>query len=266
MRESLKLDNLFEQDLRDEFYDVMSRRQPSVIVVGGLTMATCKLSRKVKEIVAGKVDIPPPVDGHNHNTYPPVPSQPMALRADLGIPVIYVQDDLARMYANSSRASQEFPAFSTTGKYCVGLARYTQSPLNEFAALGADITAITFLESEQQLVPREKLLSAFERVLVDITNKVGVDINRAVADSYYAHLLPFVCGLGPRKAQALIKKIGALVYGLSFLKDDPNVYTGWESYQPAAVHQERDYDNQDFLERGCISPNCPRGSRDIEIT
>jgi transcription elongation factor SPT6 len=46
-------------------------------------------------------------------------------------------------------------------------------------------------------------------VLVDVTNKVGVDINRAVADTYYRRLLPFVCGLGPRKAQALVEKISA---------------------------------------------------------
>lgn len=46
---------------------------------------------------------------------------------------------------------------------------------------------------------------------MDITNKVGVNINRAVADEYYQHLLPFVCGLGPRKAQAMVKKIMAVV-------------------------------------------------------
>ena len=44
-----------------------------------------------------------------------------------------------------------------------------------------------------------------------MTNAVGVDINRAVTDSYYQHLLPFVCGLGPRKAQVLVKKIAAQV-------------------------------------------------------
>lgn len=60
----------------------------------------------------------------------------------------------------------------------------------------------------------------FERALVDITNKVGVDINRAVTDSYYQHLLPFVCGLGPRKAQALVKKIGALVGSLFRKQED----------------------------------------------
>lgn len=62
-----------------------------------------------------------------------------------------------------------------------------------------------------QQVPTGKLLKAFEQGLVDVTNKVGVDINRAVADSYYQHLLPFVCGLGPRKAQVLVKKIAAQV-------------------------------------------------------
>lgn len=66
-------------------------------------------------------------------------------------------------------------------------------------------------------MPKEKLLSAFERVLVDVTNKGGVDINRAVADAYYQNLLPFVCGLGPRKAQVLIKKIGSLVRLLSYV-------------------------------------------------
>ena len=60
-------------------------------------------------------------------------------------------------------------------------------------------------------IPKEKLLIALERVLVDVTNKVGVDINRAVTDSYYQRLLPFVCGLGLRKASALVKKIAGLV-------------------------------------------------------
>ena len=69
-------------------------------------------------------------------------------------------------------------------------------------------------------MPKEKLLLALERVLVDITNKVGVDVNRAATDAYYQHLLPFVCGLGPRKAQVVVKKINAMV-GLSV----PTLYT-----------------------------------------
>jgi len=138
------------------------------------------------------------------------------------IPAIYVHDDVARIYQHSKRASDEFSALSPTAKYCVGLARYVQSPLNEFAALGPDVAAISFEEDYQNLVPKEKLLSAFEEALVDITNKVGVDINRAVTDPYYQHLLPFVCGLGPRKAQVLVKKIasqgGTLINRDQFIK------------------------------------------------
>ena len=52
---------------------------------------------------------------------------------------------------------------------------------------------------------------ALERALVDVVNKVGVDINRAANEDYYLHLLPYVAGLGPRKSQALINKIRALV-------------------------------------------------------
>lgn len=52
---------------------------------------------------------------------------------------------------------------------------------------------------------------ALERALVDVVNKVGVDINRAANDEYYAALLPYVAGLGPRKAQVLIRKVAALV-------------------------------------------------------
>jgi hypothetical protein len=48
--------------------------------------------------------------------------------------------------------TEEFSALSPTAKYCVGLARYTQSPLNEYAALGTDITAISFDEDVQLLV------------------------------------------------------------------------------------------------------------------
>jgi transcription elongation factor SPT6 len=45
--------------------------------------------------------------------------------------------------------------------------------------------------------------------MVDMVNLCGVDINEAIADAYTATLLPFVCGLGPRKATAVLKTINA---------------------------------------------------------
>ncbi|KAG6900843.1 hypothetical protein C0993_009961 [Termitomyces sp. T159_Od127] len=192
MREHTKLDNLYDHEMVDEFFDILRRRKPNVIVIGGFSVATFKLSSLVKKLIGGGAH-----GGQNNQEI-------------FDIPVTYVHDDVARIYQHSKRANDEFSALSPTAKYCIGLARYMQSPLNEYAALGSDITAITFEDDDQHLVPKEKLLSAFERTLVDVTNIVGVDINRAVADPYYQHLLPFVCGLGPRKAQALVKKIGSL--------------------------------------------------------
>ncbi|KAF5380895.1 hypothetical protein D9615_004007 [Tricholomella constricta] len=201
MREHTKIDNLFDSEMVDEFFDIVRRRKPSVIVVGGFSVATFKLSQLVKQRIGISTS-----QQEGENAW----GNPTPNRETFDIPVTYVHDDVARIYQHSNRANDEFSALSPTAKYCVGLARYLQSPLNEYAALGSDITAIAFEDDEQHLVPKEKLLAAFERTLVDVVNKVGVDINRAVADSYYQHLLPFVCGLGPRKAQVLVKKIGSL--------------------------------------------------------
>ncbi|KAJ7172406.1 transcription elongation factor SPT6 [Mycena filopes] len=191
MREQTKLDNLVDTEMRDEFIDLLRRRKPDVIGIGGFTMATTKLSARVKEIVASmRLDNTSAETDQIYNT-----------------PVIYVRDEVARLYQHSDRANAEFSAHSLITKYCVGLARYVQSPLNEFAALGSDISAVLLESVEQRLVPPEKLLFNLEHILIDVVNKVGVDINRAVADPYYQHLLPFVCGLGPRKAEQLVKAI-----------------------------------------------------------
>ncbi|KAG7092573.1 hypothetical protein E1B28_008921 [Marasmius oreades] len=194
MRETIKIDNLVDAETRDEFIDIIRRRKPDIIVIGGLSMATTKLTQRVKEIVTGKSQ----AEGAPENG-------PL-----FDIRVLYVPDELARIYHHSERGKEEFGTLSPNARYCVGLARYAQSPLIEYAALGSDITAISFIEDDQHLVPHEKLLSALERALVDVTNKVGVDINRVITDRYYRHLLPFVCGLGPRKARELVNKIDSL--------------------------------------------------------
>ena len=217
MREHTKIDNLHDADNIDEFKDLLKRRKPDVAVVGGFTVATLKLMNRVKELFRGSSAAAPAEHGWGTSS-----------EQAFDIPAIYVHDDVARIYQHSKRAAEEFSALPPNAKYCVGLARYVQSPLNEFAALGPDIAAISFDEDNQHLVyiylllfslineviiqiPKDKLLTAFEEVLVDIANKVGVDINRAVADPYYQHLLPFICGLGPRKAQVLVKKITSQV-------------------------------------------------------
>lgn len=138
-RESTKIANLYDQAMKDEFFDLIKRRQPDVIVIGGFTMATTKLSLRLKELLRAGPNADP-----NMQQDRPDP--------EFQIPVIYVRDDVARMYQHSDRATKEFPDFSEVSKYCVGLARYTQSPLNEYGALGADISAVSFDKDDQHLV------------------------------------------------------------------------------------------------------------------
>lgn len=110
-------------------------------------------------------------------------------------------------------------------------------------------------------LPREKLLAALERALVDVTNGVGVDINRAVIDAYYQHLLPFVCGLGPRKAQALARKIASIVCVQHMYNHLPQcliLVLGRQPYQSRPVHQEQSSDHENFLKRSRLPANCYR--------
>ncbi|KAI0748143.1 transcription elongation factor SPT6 [Daedaleopsis nitida] len=203
LREHTKLDNLFNPENQDDFIDIIKRRRPDVIGIGGFSIATTKLARRIKELLNS---LNQSSNDDSQGTW----GEQNRSDESLSTPIIYVHDEVARLYQHSQHAEEEFSALSPLSKYCVGLARYVQSPLNEYAALGSDIAAITFEDEYQQLVPKEKLFTALERTIVDVVNKVGVDINRAVTDPYYQRLLPFISGLGPRKAQVLVKKIASI--------------------------------------------------------
>ncbi|TCD64537.1 Transcription elongation factor spt6 [Steccherinum ochraceum] len=262
LREHTRIDNLLDDEPMDEFYDLMKRRNPNVIVVGGFSITTAELARSLKRRL-GHEDPSEQHDGpivHLESKGEDYPDTS----------VIYTYDQVARLYQNSKRAAEEFSALTPIARYCVGLARYVQSPLNEYAALGPDIIAITHGDANQQ-VSNDRLLTSLERVLVDTVNKVGVDINRAVTDSYYQHLLPFVCGLGPRKAQLLVKKIasmgGTLINRDQFIKNGlltTNVFlnaAGFlrimqsnDSIKPAKNRRDEDVDVPDPLDNTRIHP------------
>ena len=66
--------------------------------------------------------------------------------------ILRLLDEVARIFQHSKRPEEEFSALSTIARYCVGLVCYVQSPLNEYAALGSDVAAISFDEDCQQPV------------------------------------------------------------------------------------------------------------------
>ncbi|TGO11015.1 hypothetical protein BTUL_0119g00150 [Botrytis tulipae] len=193
-----KFDNLSrDQRAREAFVDLVRRKKPDVLGVSGFSVETHKLVSSLKELVQehslrGNEFDNEEGDGER--------SEPLD--------IIVVNDEVARLYKDSPRAAVDHPAFAPLARYCVGLAKYLQNPMKEYAALGKDIISLSFHPS-QQLLPEDKLRRQLETAMVDMVNLCGVNINEAVNDAYTANLLPFICGLGPRKATAVLKSINA---------------------------------------------------------
>jgi transcription elongation factor SPT6 len=169
VRETVKLDNLeikhasaFDQQNEqgesskpaDDFKEFVQRRKPAVIVVGGLSYSTHRLTKNVKALITTLAEETIKQDEEEAGGRRPEQSEQEREQSlkDATIPVIYVSDNVARIYQHSLRAQQEFPTQPTTGRYCIGLGRFAQSPIHEFCALAADISAITFNEDSQNLV------------------------------------------------------------------------------------------------------------------
>lgn len=64
---------------------------------------------------------------------------------------------------------------------------------------------LTLFKWLQDQISKEELLENLYLEFVNRTNEVGVDINRAVQTTHTSYLVQFICGLGPRKGQALLR-------------------------------------------------------------
>ncbi|KAH7326281.1 SH2 domain-containing protein [Stachybotrys elegans] len=182
---------------RQEFVELVKRRHPDVLGVSGWSAETNKLVRDLEALVSEKGLMGPEFDDPETNDYSTEPLQ-----------VVIIQDEVARLYKDSPRAVAEHPSLNPVTRYCIALARYMQNPLKEYAALGKDVASLSFHPC-QHLLPQDKLLKYLESAMVDAVNLVGLNIGDAMTDSYTANLLPYVAGLGPRKATSVIKAINA---------------------------------------------------------
>lgn len=61
------------------------------------------------------------------------------------------------------------------------------------------------LNQFQDSLAKEDLLNALYLEFVNRVNEVGVDVNRAISNNHTAVLVQFICGLGPRKGNALLR-------------------------------------------------------------
>lgn len=217
LRETGKLDGFFKSDhnpTRDResqdhfggllklwFDKQLQGEIPDVIVVAGLNAATKRLYDVVRQWVDDNqivVLLPEPADGMQVDGAP----------TTAPVPVVFGQDETARLYQNSDRAKQELPDKPVLVRYAVGVARFVQNPLLEYVSLQEDILSLQF-HPYQKLVESEVIFEAIGQVFVDIVNLVGVEINDAVRLPYIAQMLPYVAGLGPRKALGLVRAINS---------------------------------------------------------
>ncbi|KAK3325180.1 SH2 domain-containing protein [Apodospora peruviana] len=201
-----------DESQREAFAALIQRRNPDVIGISGFSAETNRLIKDVESLIQEKRLMGPEYDDPETNEY----------RSDL-LEVIVVNDEVARLYKDSPRAVADHPSMNSLTRYCIALARYLQNPMKEYAALGKDVTSL-LIHPYQQYLPQEKLYKHLETAMVDMVNLCGVDINDAMHDSYTAHLLPYVAGLGPRKATLLVKGInlnGGVVTSRDELVGDP---------------------------------------------
>nr|CAI5827545.1 unnamed protein product [Callosobruchus analis] len=123
------------------------------------------------------------------------------------IKVEIIDNELAKVYANSNKGMADFRDYPELLRQAISLARRMQDPLIEFSQLcngDEEILSLRFHPLQEQ-IGKEELLEALCLEFVNRTNEVGVDVNLAVQQAHKSNLVQFICGLGPRKGQALLR-------------------------------------------------------------
>ncbi|KAK9462225.1 SH2 domain-containing protein [Lipomyces oligophaga] len=189
--ETIKLGDSRDDTFRIALTEMVKRRKPDVMGMAGLTVASNRLRKDVLEIIKQE-DITIASEDET--------------KSERLIELLWINDEVARLYQNSPRAELEFGELSSLARYCIALARYVQSPLLEYAAMKQDIVSIQF-NRLQTLVPEELLREMLDTAFIDTVGMVGVEVNEALKVPYVANLLQFVSGLGPRKASGMLKAI-----------------------------------------------------------
>ncbi|XP_044574909.1 transcription elongation factor SPT6 isoform X1 [Cotesia glomerata] len=163
------------------------KNKPHVIVIGGESREAMMISADIKESLTILAE---------EEQYP-------------AISVEILDNDLAKLYSASEKGKAEFRDYPDLLRQAVSLARRLQDPLVEFSqlcTLDEDILCLKYHSLQGQL-SEEELLENLYLEFVNRVNEVGVDVNKAVQQNYSGNLVQFICGLGPRKGQALIKML-----------------------------------------------------------
>jgi len=125
-----------------------------------------------------------------------------------------VENSLAKVYANTNKASSDFRDYPQVLKEAISIGRRMQDPLIEFSQLCGpenDILCMRY-HPMQDLVGEEGFLEAVNLEFINRVNEVGVDINECVSHQHKSNLVQFVGGLGPRKGANLLKTLRGMTH------------------------------------------------------
>jgi len=142
-----------------------------------------------------------------------------------------IDDSVPQLFGRSVRSKKEFPEKEVNLKCAIAIARQGKDPLSELTYawnVASDVgifgTEMFYLNIHplQRLLPKNRLLRQYERVLCEAVADVGVDINCACSYDHLLGSLSFVSGMGPRKAANLKQNFarlgGAIAKRIDILK------------------------------------------------
>lgn len=217
----------YEKDL-EEFEKFMKKQMPDLVVIACSGLE----ARKIKQLLENyKEDL---VKTHQEGSI----NQFNVIYGDYVVP---------GLFAKTRRAELEFKGSSLAVKEGVSLARYAQNPMAEILALWSDknqenaVFYIPFHPLQNQIT-LIRLRKEFEKVVLESVNATGVNLNEAIQSPHLSSLLPFVCGLGPRKANKLLevlskKKLNTRSQLLSEKLFGKKVYTNCIGFLKVAIEE-----------------------------
>ncbi|XP_068633718.1 transcription elongation factor SPT6 [Battus philenor] len=161
------------------------RKKPHVVVIGGESREAQNIKADISDCIQRLVD---------DEQFP-------------RIPIEIADNHISKIYSNSIRGRNDFREYPEMLRQAICQGRLLQDPLMEISQLCGPDEEILCLRYHplQDQISKEDLLDGIELEFVNRINEVGVDVNEAILTGRGTELLQFVCGLGPRKAQALIK-------------------------------------------------------------
>lgn len=145
-----------------------------------------------------------------------------------GILAVPAPENVAALWENSEAAKEQMPSSIPIVRRAVALGRQALDPLAVLASVCGSTKEILSLPLHplQSSLSNEERMLAVEETICSAVAQVGVDINLAVSHPWMAAPLEFVPGLGPRKAQALLRAInrnGGVVESRKALYRDLNI-------------------------------------------